>query len=476
MSEKVSVKIAVIGGGPGGYAAAFRAADLLKQRHSVALIERYDVLGGVCLNVGCIPSKSLLDLAHHVHHLDVLKNAGFDVSTTGQWDLKKLQAHQRKIIDTLNQGLDGLCKIRQVLRLHGSAELVDKNTIKVIDQKGKEQLVNFEKLIIATGSRPVSLPFLPEDPRIVNSTGALELKQIPQKMLIVGGGIIGMEMASVYHALGSKVDIVELADSCLPFADPDLVAPLIAWTKKSGQEMLVKTKVTSVKASAKELKVQFEGPDKKKFERSYDFILQCVGRRPNTDNIGLEQAGIKTCDRGFISVNDQLKTSQPHIFAIGDCIGDPMLAHKAAPQGKIAAQVACGSKDIFDPLCIPSVAYTDPEIAWVGPTECELKAAGTPYKKGVFPWAANGRALAVHAPEGLTKILFDPETERVLGGGIVGRHAGDLIGELTLAVEMQCVAQDLSLTIHPHPTFIETIALAAEVFEGTVTDLPPVKK
>lgn len=475
MSDKVKVKVAVIGGGPGGYTAAFRAADLLKERHSVALIERDSVLGGVCLNVGCIPSKSLLDLAHNARHMSVLQEAGLDCSSSGKWDLEKLRSYQNKTIHELNQGLDGLCRIRKILRIHGQAQITGLNTLLIQKDDGQKQEVVFEKLIIAIGSRPVALPFLPEDPRIVDSTGALELRSIPQKMLIIGGGIIGMEMASVYQALGAQIDIVEMADHCLPFVDDDLRAPLMAFTKSCGQEVFTSTKVTAVKANASEMKVQFENAQKEKFERGYDFILQCVGRQPNCDQLDLAKASISTTEKGFIATNEKLQTSQPHIFAIGDCGGEPMLAHKASAQGKIAAQIACGSKDVFEPLCIPSVAYTDPEIAWVGPTEKELKEAGIPFKKGVFPWAANGRALAVHAAEGVTKLLFDPETDRIIGAGITGRHAGDLIGELALAVEMQCVAQDLSLTIHPHPTFVETIAQAAEVFEGVVTDLPPSK-
>lgn len=474
MSDDIHVKVAVIGAGPGGYTAAFRAADLLKERHSVALIEKHSVLGGVCLNVGCIPSKSLLDLAHHARHIKVLQEAGLDCYSHGKWDLKKLTAYQQKTIKTLNQGLDSLCQIRKILRLTGAAEFLDSNTLVVKTDKGAQK-VFFEKCLIAVGSRPVSLPFLPKDPRIVDSTGALALKKIPQKMLIIGGGVIGMEMASVYHALGSQVDIVEMASHCLPFIDEDLVAPLLHFTKNIGQEILTETKVTTVRPTAEALTVQFESVAKGSFEREYDFILQCVGRRPNNDKLALEKAGLTTCSRGFISVNNKLQTSVPHIFAIGDCIGDPMLAHKASAQAKIAAQIACGSKDVFEPLCIPSVAYTDPEIAWVGATEKELKAAGRSYKKAVYPWAANGRAIAVHASEGLTKLLFDPENDRLLGAGITGRHAGDLIGELALALEMQCVAQDLSLTIHPHPTLVETIAQAAEVFEGVVTDLPPMR-
>lgn len=474
MSEHTHVKIAVIGAGPGGYTAAFRAADLLKERHSVALIEKDPVLGGVCLNVGCIPSKSLLDLAHHARHLSVLQEAGLDCQTSGKWDLKKLTAYQQKTIKTLNQGLDSLCSIRQIIRLQGTAEFVDNHTLSIQTPQGIKTL-SFDKAIIAVGSRPISLPFLPNDPRVVDSTGALALKKIPKKMLIIGGGIIGMEMASVYHALGSQVDIAEMAPQCLSFIDDDLVAPLLAFTKSIGQEIFTNTKVTTVTPDTKALHVHFEDQQKKSFERSYDLILQCVGRRPNTDLIALDKAGITPCSRGFIPVNAQLQTSQTHIFAIGDCAGDPMLAHKASAQAKIAAQIACGSKDRFEPLCIPSVAYTDPEIAWVGATEKELKAAGQPYKKAVFPWAANGRALAVHASEGLTKLLFDPQTHLLLGAGVTGRHAGDLIGELALALEMQCVAQDLSLTIHPHPTFAETIAQAAEVFEGSVTDLPPTR-
>lgn len=472
--KEIDVEVVVLGSGPGGYTAAFRAADLLKKSGSVALIERYSTLGGVCLNVGCIPSKALLHLGEVLRASSELNECGFSFKQdSSEVDLEKLRAHKEKIVGKLTGGLSALAKKRKVQVIQGEGKFETPYSLLVQDTDGCQQKINFKKAIIAVGSRVFKLPFLPDDPRIVDSTGALELRFIPKKMLIIGGGIIGMEMASVYASLGAQITIVEMSNQVIPAADADLVAPLLKFAEKEYANIYLKTKVTEVKALKSGLQVTFEGENAPEKAQKYDMVLAAVGRRPNGDQIDLEKAEITLNQRGFIEVNQQRQTSQSHIFAIGDCCGDPMLAHKAVPEGKIAAEVACGEKSAFAPLVIPNVAYTDPEIAWVGKTEKELKADKTPYKKGTFPWAANGRALALGRSEGLTKILFCPKTHQILGAGVVGTHAGDLIGELCLAIEMGCVAEDIALTVHPHPTLIETIAQACEDYEGTITDLMP---
>ena len=472
--KELDVEVVVLGSGPGGYTAAFRAADLLKkEKKKVALIERYSSLGGVCLNVGCIPSKALLHVGEVLRSAEHMSDFGVSLGNNKKSiDLDKLRSHKDGVINQLVGGLSALAKKRKVEVIEGVGSFESQNSI-VVDTGGDKVKVNFKKAIISVGSRVIELPFLPKDDRIVDSTGALELRFIPKKMLIIGGGIIGMEMASVYASLGSKITIVEMGDQVIPAADKDMVQPLLKFCKDEYEHVYLKTRVTGVKAQKSGLVVSFEGEQAPSSEQKYDMILSAVGRRPNGDQINLDAAGIAMNERGFIEVNQQMQTSVPHIFAIGDCCGDPMLAHKAVPEGKVAAEVACGHKAAFTPLVIPSVAYTDPEIAWVGKTEKELKAEGIKYKKGAFPWAANGRSLALGRNEGLTKILFCPDSDKLLGAGIVGSHAGDLIGELGLAIEMGCVAEDISLTVHPHPTLIETVAQACEAYEGTITDLMP---
>lgn len=473
--KELTVELAVLGSGPGGYTAAFRAADLLKDAGQVALIERYSNLGGVCLNVGCIPSKTLLHISETIRITEHLKTRGL------AWqepviDLEHLRNHKDSVIGQLTRGLDSLARLRKVHIVRGTAILADPYTLIVTDKEGVTTKVIFKKLIIAVGSRSMQLPFLPQDRRIIDSTGALALREIPKRMLIIGGGIIGMEMASIYSALGSRITIVELGQQLIPIADEDLVVPLTQFAQQHYEALLMETKVKSVDPKSDELLVSFEGENAPKDLQSYDMILTAVGRRPNGDTIQIENAGLTLNNQGFIEVDREQRTSVPHIFAIGDCVGNPMLAHKAIPEGKVAAEVACGLKAEFAPRCIPNVAYTDPEIAWVGKTEKQLKQEHTIYERSIFPWAASGRSLALGRKDGLTKVLFDPQTKRILGAGIAGTHAGDLISEITLAIEMGCLAQDLALTIHPHPTLSETLAQACEAFEGTITDLMPVRR
>ncbi len=459
-------EVLVLGAGPGGYTAAFRAADLGKK---VVLVERYPSLGGVCLNVGCIPSKALLHAAKVLDEVDAFSGHGLHFGKP-KIDLDALRAWKEGIVSRLTGGLATLAKQRKVQVVQGTGKLVSSHRLEVETPEGPRQ-ISFDQCILAAGSRVVKLPFIPwEDPRVLDSTDALELADVPQRLLVLGGGIIGLEMATVYHGLGSKITVVELMDSLIPGCDKDLVRPLQRRIAKRYENIFLSTKVTAVEATKKGLVAHFEG--KKAPEKdTFDAILVAVGRRPNGDSIGAEAAGVEIDDRGFVPVDRQQRTNVPHIFAIGDLVGQPMLAHKAIPEGKVAAEVAAGHKSSFDARVIPSVAYTDPEIAWVGLSETEAKAKGTAYEKGSFPWAASGRSLSMGRDEGLTKILFDPQTDRVLGGGIVGPHAGDLISEIALAIEMDCEASDLGLTIHPHPTLSETIALAAESFEGTLTDL-----
>jgi dihydrolipoamide dehydrogenase len=462
-------EVVVLGAGPGGYTAAFRAADLGMK---VALIERWPQLGGVCLNVGCIPSKALLHAAKVIEEAEAMSSAGLHFGKP-QIDAAKLRDWKNKIVGKLTGGLATLAKQRKVEVIGGSAKFVSPHEIEV-SGSGAARRVSFAHCIIAAGSEAVRLPNLPDDPRIIDSTGALEL-DLPQRMLVVGGGIIGLEMATVYDALGVKVSVVELTDGLMPGCDRDLVRPLERRIAKRYERIMVKTKVSKVEAAKEGLRVTFEAEPKVE-PQVYDRVLIAVGRSPNGRNIGADAAGVLVNERGFVPVDRQMRTNVPHIFAIGDIAGAPMLAHKASHEGKLAAEVAHGEKRAFDARVIPSVAYTDPEVAWVGLTETDAKVKGTAYEKATFPWAASGRSLSLGRDDGMTKLLFDPATRRVIGGGIVGPNAGDLISEVALAIEMGSDAADLGLTIHPHPTLSETVMFAAEAFEGTLTDLYVPKK
>lgn len=463
----------VLGAGPGGYSAAFRAADLGMK---TVLVERYSTLGGVCLNVGCIPSKALLHVAavmDEVAHFDAL---GISYGKP-QVDLAKLKAHKEKVVGKLTGGLAMMAKMRKVTVVTGTGEFADPNHLKVTSADGKVQTIRFKQAIIAAGSEAVKLPFLPkDDPRVVTSTGALELRQKPKRMLIVGGGIIGLEMGTVYSTLGARLDVVEMLDGLMQGADRDLVK---IWQKLNAprfDNIMLKTKTVGAEATKDGILVKFEGEGAPKEPQFYDLVLQAVGRVPNGKRIGADKAGVVVGERGFIPVDIQMRTNVPHIFAIGDIVGQPMLAHKAVHEAHVAAEVAAGHKAAFDARVIPSVAYTDPEVAWVGVTEDEAKAKGLKVKKGLFPWTASGRAIANTRDEGVTKLLFDEETHRIVGGGIVGTHAGDLISEVALAIEMGADAVDIGKTIHPHPTLGESIGMAAEVYEGTCTDVPPPRR
>ncbi len=469
----------VLGAGPGGYSAAFRAADLGMK---VVLVERYATLGGVCLNVGCIPSKALLHVAAVMDEVKHFADLGVSYGAPTV-DAAKLLAHKNKVVGKLTGGLKAMAKLRKVTVLRGYGAFVDPHHVQVEettgnaqDKTGKTQTIRFEHCIIAAGSQAVRLPFLPDDPRIVDSTGALELRQTPQRMLVVGGGIIGLEMGTVYSTLGARLDVVEMMDALMLGADRDLVK---VWQKMNAprfDNILLKTKTVGAEATAEGIKVKFEGADGKASEGVYDLVLQAVGRSPNGKKIGADKAGVAVTERGFIPVDIQMRTNVPHIFAIGDIVGQPMLAHKAVHEAHVAAEVAAGEKAAFDARVIPSVAYTDPEVAWVGLTEDEAKAKGVKLKKGLFPWTASGRAIANGRDEGFTKLLFDADTHRILGGGIVGTHAGDMIGEIALAIEMGADEVDIGKTVHPHPTLGESIGMAAEVAHGTCTDLPPQRK
>jgi dihydrolipoamide dehydrogenase len=463
---KYDFDLIVLGAGIGGYTAAFRAADLGMK---VGLIERWADLGGVCLNVGCIPSKALLHAAKVIEDAHEMEAAGIGFGSP-KIDAGKLRDWKNKIVKRLTGGLTMLAKQRKVEVIRGTGTFVSPHEIDVAGAAdGGTRKVSFANCVIAAGSESVRLPGLPDDPRIIDSTGALEL-DLPKRLLVVGGGIIGLEMATVYAALGVKVSVVELTDGLMPGCDRDLVRPLEKRIARRYEQILVKTKVTKVAARADGLEVTFEG-EKAPQPQLYDRILLAVGRAPNGRRIGAEAAGVVVNERGFIPVDRQMRTNVPHIFAIGDIASQPMLAHKAAHEGKLAAEVAHGEKRAFDARVIPSVAYTDPEVAWVGLTETDAKARGVEYEKSVFPWAASGRSLSLGRDEGFTKLLFDKHTHRVVGAGIVGPQAGDLIAEVGLAIEMGCDAADIGLTIHPHPTLSETIAFAAEAFEGTLTDL-----
>ena len=463
----ISAEVLVLGAGPGGYSAAFRAADLGKE---VVLVDRWPALGGVCLNVGCIPSKALLHAARVIAETKEMSEHGL-VFSAPAIDVDKLRGWKDGVVARLTGGLAGLARQRKVTVVRGYGRLSSPHQLQVELGEGGTKTLDFEQAIIAAGSEPLTLPFLPQgDPRIMDSTDALELTELPSRLLVIGGGIIGLEMATVYHELGAQITVVELMDQLIPGADKDLVNPLAKRLFGQYENVLLKTTVTNVEARADGLVVSFDGA-KAPATDTFDKILVAVGRRPNGKLIGAENAGVRVDDRGFIPVDKQLRTNVAHIFAIGDVVGQPMLAHKATHEGKVAAEVAAGKNSAFDARVIPSVAYTDPEVAWAGLTENEARAAGVPYRKGVFPWAASGRSLSLGRSEGMTKLLFDSGTGRVLGCGIVGSSAGDLVSEAALAIEMGADAADIGLTIHPHPTLSETVAMAAEAFEGTITDL-----
>ena len=477
----VDCDMLVLGAGPGGYSAAFRAADLgLK----TVLVERFATLGGVCLNVGCIPSKALLHVASVMDEVKHFSAMGVTFAEPTV-DLAKLRTHKEKVVSKLTGGLAAMAKMRKVTVVQGTGEFADPHTLKVTLASGGEQTIRFRRAIIAAGSEAVKLPFLPkDDPRVVTSTGALELRQQPKRMLVVGGGIIGLEMGTVYSTLGARLDVVEMLDGLMQGADRDLVK---VWQKMNAprfDHVMLKTKTVGAEATADGILVRFEGEAAPKEPQLYDLVLQAVGRIPNGKRIGAEKLGVSVGERGYIPVDIQMRTNVPHIFAIGDIIGQPMLAHKAVHEGHVAAEVAAGeqlgdaalAKAAFDARVIPSVAYTDPEVAWVGVTEDEAKAQGLKIKKGLFPWNASGRAIANGRDEGFTKLLFSEETHAIVGGGIVGTHAGDMIGEIALAIEMGADGVDIGKTIHPHPTLGETIGLAAEAYEGACTDLPPVRR
>ena len=463
----------VLGAGPGGYTAAFRAADLGQR---VVLVERYPVLGGVCLNVGCIPSKALLHAAKVITEAEEMSHFGITMSKP-HIDINALRGWKESVIKKLTGGLTGLAKARKVQTVQGKGTFTSPNTVTVETPEGNKTIA-FKNAIIAAGSSVTRIPGFPyDDPRLVDSTGALELRQIPKRMLVIGGGIIGLEMACVYDALGSKVTVVEFADGLIPAADRDMVKPLHKRIEKRYEAIYLKTKVTRLEARANGLLAVFEGEQAPVEPQLYDMVLLAVGRRPNGKDIAAEKAGVIVNDRGFIPVDKQQKTNVPHIYAIGDICGDPMLAHKATNEAKIAAEVIAGHKVAFDALTIPSVAYTDPEIAWMGVTETEAKAKGIPFEKASFPWAASGRALAMAREEGVTKLLWDPTTKRIIGAGIVGVNAGELLAETVLAMEMGADLEDLALTVHAHPTLSETPMFAAEMGLGSITDLYiPAKK
>ena len=475
----IECEMLVLGAGPGGYSAAFRAADLGMK---TVLVERYPSLGGVCLNVGCIPSKALL---HTAAVMDEVKAMGAHGISYGapKIDLDRLRAFKDGVVGKLTGGLAAMAKMRKVDVIRGVGRFLDANRLEVDltsgtgkETTGASKVIRFNKAIIAAGSQAVRLPFMPEDPRVVDSTAALALGSIPQRMLVVGGGIIGLEMANVYSTLGARIDVVEMQDGMMLGADRDLVR---AWEKKNAgrfDRVMLGTKTVSAQSTPAGIRVAFEGAKAPAEPQVYDLVLVAVGRSPNGRAIDAAKAGVAVTDRGFIAVDGQMRTNVPHIHAIGDIAGQPMLAHKAVHEGHVAAEAAAGQKSHFDARQIPSVAYTDPEVAWAGVTEDECKAKGIEYGKAVFPWTASGRAIANGRDEGFTKLLFDPATHRIIGGGIVGTHAGDLISEIALAIEMGCDATDIGRTIHPHPTLGESIGMAAEVFEGVCTDLPPAKK
>ncbi|MDN7668461.1 dihydrolipoyl dehydrogenase [Burkholderia vietnamiensis] len=470
-SADIECDMLVLGAGPGGYSAAFRAADLGMK---TVLVERYSTLGGVCLNVGCIPSKALLHTALVVEEAAALASHGITFGKP-EVDLDKLRDFKGGVVKKLTTGLAGMAKARKVEVVTGIGAFVDPFHMEVQGDNGKK-IVKFKQAIIAAGSQAVKLPFMPEDPRVVDSTGALELRQLPKRMLVIGGGIIGLEMATVYSTLGAEIDVVEMMDGLMMGADRDLVKVWEKFNAKRFGNVMLKTKTVGAEAKEDGIYVKFEGEKAPAEAQRYDLVLVAVGRSPNGKKIGADKAGVAVTERGFIDVDKQMRTNVPHIFAIGDIVGQPMLAHKAVHEGHVAAEAAHGEKAYFDALQIPSVAYTDPEVAWAGKTEDQCKAEGIKYGKAVFPWAASGRAIANGRDEGFTKLIFDEETHRVIGGGIVGLNAGDLISEVCLAVEMGADAEDIGKTIHPHPTLGESVGMAAELYEGVCTDLPPQRK
>ncbi|MFZ7198121.1 dihydrolipoyl dehydrogenase [Avibacterium avium] len=466
MNKEIKTQVVVLGAGPAGYSAAFRCADL---GLDTVIVERYSTLGGVCLNVGCIPSKALLHVAKVIEEAKSLAEHGI-VFGEPSTDIDKIRGWKEKVINQLTGGLAGMAKMRKVQVVNGYGKFSGPNTIIVAGEEG-ETTIHFDNAIIAAGSRPIQLPFIPhEDPRIWDSTDALKLKEVPKNLLIMGGGIIGLEMGTVYHALGSNIDVVEMFDQVIPAADKDIVQ---IYTKRIEKKfnLLLETKVTAVEAKEDGIYVSMEGKAANETLR-YDAVLVAIGRTPNGKLIDANVAGVEVDDRGFIHTDKQMRTNVPHIFAIGDIVGQPMLAHKGVHEGHVAAEVIAGQKHYFDPKVIPSIAYTEPEVAWVGKTEKECKAEGINYEVAKFPWAASGRAIASDCADGLTKLIFDKDTHRIIGGAIVGTNGGELLGEIGLAIEMGCDAEDLALTIHAHPTLHESVGLAAEVFEGSITDLP----
>jgi dihydrolipoamide dehydrogenase len=463
----LDAEVLVLGAGPGGYSAAFRSADLGRR---VVMVDARERLGGVCLNIGCIPSKALLHAARVIAETREMGEHGLRFADP-EVDLGALREWKEGAVKRLTGGLAGLARQRKVTTVRGTGRFVSPNQLEVAAADGSTQLVGFASAIIACGSEPMTLPFIPsDDPRVIDSEGALELTDIPERLLILGGGIIGLEMATVYAQLGSAITVVELLDQLIPGADKDIVAPLHKRISQRYENVYLKTKVTNIDATDEGLRVSFEGADAPA-EEVFDKVLVAVGRKPSGRLIGAEAAGVLVDDRGFIPVDKQLRTNVGHIFAIGDVVGQPMLAHKAVHEGHVAAEAETGQRSYFDARVIPSVAYTDPEVAWVGVTETEAKAAGAAYGKGTFPWAASGRALSLGRPEGMTKLLFDESTERVIGAGMVGPNAGELVAEVALAIELGADAADIGLTIHPHPTLSETVGMSAEAFEGTITDL-----
>ncbi len=467
MSNEIKTQVVVIGSGPAGYSAAFRAADLgLK----TVIVERHPKLGGVCLNVGCIPSKALLHVAKVMKEAKALSSHGINFEEP-KIDLPKVREWKEKVIGQLTNGLGGMAKLRKCQIINGNGKFTGPNTLSIEDNK-ETSSINFENAIIAAGSKPIQLPFIPhDDPRIWDSTDALELKKIPKRLLLMGGGIIGLEMGMVYQALGSKVEVVEMLDQVIPAADKDIIKMFTKATKDI-YTYIMETKVTAVEPKDSGIEVTFENKDGSTNTKEYDAVLVAIGRSPNGKFIDAEKAGIEVTDQGFIKVDKQLRTNVPNIYAVGDIVGQPMLAHKGVQEGHIAAEVIAGKKHFFEPKTIPSIAYTDPEVAWVGKTEKEANEQEIDYEVSVFPWAASGRALASDCSDGMTKLIWDKDSKCVIGGAVVGSNAGELLGEIGLAIEMGCDAEDLALTIHAHPTLHESVGLAAELFEGSITDLP----
>ncbi|KXS36506.1 MAG: dihydrolipoamide dehydrogenase [Idiomarina sp. T82-3] len=467
MSDKIKAQVVVLGSGPGGYSAAFRAADLGLE---TVLVERYSTLGGVCLNVGCIPSKALLHLAKHIEDAKVLANEGVEFGEP-KIDLDKIRKHKEKVVGQLTGGLGQMSKMRKVKVVNGYGKFTSSNTLNVEGEDGNTE-IEFENAIIAAGSQPIKLPFIPhDDERIWDSTDALELKEIPEKMLLLGGGIIALEMGQVYSSLGSKVDVVEMTDQLVPPADADIMKSFNKQVKGRFENVMLSTKATKVEAKKDGIYVTFEGKGAPEKPVKYDVVLTAVGRAPNGKKIDADKAGVKVTEQGFIEVDSQMRTNVDNIFAIGDIVGQPMLAHKAVHESHVAAEVIAGKKHFFEPKVIPSIMYTDPEVAWAGVTEKEAKEKGIEYEAVTFPWSASGRAIASNAQQGMTKLIFD-KNNRIIGGAMCGSNAGELLGEVCLAIEMGCDAEDIALTVHAHPTLHESVGLAAEIQEGSITDMP----